>query len=149
MVWFLLYFLVAGLKAILQADAPVKHKFTGLAVFAVGAEVAKTHKLICFRCFGVFQALFHLTAGENFQRVGVQTGQKVLSCGIGIGIVKKVAVLTNFCVTAVIGIHPMDGSTLDLAAVCRVTATGVGRDPVNQEEPKGSCSYRKHLRSSS
>ena len=99
---------------------------TGGAVFAVGAEVTQTHELVGSRCLGISQRSFHLTVGEHFQTVGIQTGQIVLACGIGIGIIKQIAVLTDFRIHGGIGIHPMDGGTLDLAAISGVTAPGFG-----------------------
>ena len=120
------YCLFTGLKAVLQADGAVKYQMAGFAILAVGAEVAQTHELIGGRCLCVFQALFHLTAGENLQRVGVQAGQEVLVCGIGICIVKEVAVLTNLSLCTVVGIHPVNGSALDLPAVSGIAAPGLG-----------------------
>ena len=99
---------------------------SGSTVTAVGAEVAQTHELIAGRCLGICQGSFHLTAGQHFQRVGVQASQEILAGGIGIGIVEEVVVLTHFGVQTVVGIHPVDGGTLDLAAVGRIAAAGLG-----------------------
>ena len=64
--------------------------------------------------------------GEHLQRVGVQAGQEVLSGGIGIGVVKEVAVLADLAVHAVVGIHPVNGCALDLPAVSGIAAPAVG-----------------------
>ena len=119
-------FLLAGLEGILQADGTVEHQMLGGRVLGIGAEVAQTHELEAHGCLGVLQALLHLAAGENLQRVGVQTSQEVLAGGIGIGIVKQIAVLTHFSISAVVCVHPVNGSTLDLSAVSGIAATGFG-----------------------
>ena len=67
----------------------------GGGVLAVGAEVAQTHELIGGGRLGVLQAGFHFTAGQHFQRIGIQAGQEILAGGIGIGIVEEVGVLTD------------------------------------------------------
>ena len=95
-------------------------------ILAVRGEITQTHELEGFSCLGVCQTGFHLTAGENFQRVGIQTGQEILAGGIGIGIVKEVRILTNLGIDCGLGIYPVDGSALDLTAVSRITATGFG-----------------------
>ncbi len=96
------------------------------AVLAVRAEVAQTHKLIGCRRLGALQTLFHLTAGEHLQRLGIQTGEKILACGIRVGIVKEVGVLMHLGFTAVICIHPVDGCALNLPSVGGIAALGVG-----------------------
>ena len=119
-------FLLAGLEGVLQADGAVENQMAGSAVLAVGAEVTQTHELEAHRSLGIGQGCFHLAAGENLQGVGVQAGQIVLACGIGIGIIKQVAVLTDLCVHCGGSVNPVDGSALDLAAVGRIAAPGLG-----------------------
>ena len=119
-------YLFVGFKAVLQANGAVEYQVAGPTVLAVGAEVAQTHELVGSGSLCVLQTLFHLTAGEHFQGVGIQTSQEVLACGIGIGIVEQIAVLPYLSLCTVVGIHPVDGCTLDLAAVSGITATGIG-----------------------
>ncbi len=71
----------------------------------------------------------HLAPGENLQRMGVHAGEEILAGGIGIGIVEKVGILANLGLTAVVGIHPVDGSTLDLAAVPLTLRPSAGLPP--------------------
>ena len=96
------------------------------AVLAVGAEVAQTEELVGGGSLGVFQAGFHLAAGEHLQGVGVQAAEEVLAGGVGIGIVKQVIVLTDLGLAAVVGVHPVDGCALDLPAVGGVAPLGGG-----------------------
>ena len=58
--------------------------------------------------------------------MGVHAGKEVLSGGVGVGIVKEVIVLTDFGITAVFGVHPVDGCALDLPAIGGISATGIG-----------------------
>ena len=119
-------FLLAGLVAVLQAHRAVEDQMVRGAVLAVGAEVAQTEELVGGRSLGVFQAGFHLAAGEHLQGVGVQAAEEVLAGGVGIGIVKQVIVLTDLGLAAVVGIHPVDGCALDLPAVGGVAPLGGG-----------------------
>ena len=118
--------LFAGLEGILQADASVEDQMAGSAVPGVGAEVAQTHELEAHGSLGILQGCFYLTAGEHFQGVGVQAGQVVHTCGIGIGVIKEVGVLTDLGIHSGFRIHPVDGSTLDLPAVGGIAAPGLG-----------------------
>ena len=111
-----------GFVAVLQADGPVEHQVAGGAVLAVRAEVAQAHELIGCGGLGVFQAGFHLAAGEYFQRIRVQAGQEILAGGVGVRVVEQVGILTDLRIGAVVGIYPMDGGTLDLSAVSGVAA---------------------------
>ena len=70
--------LLSRLEGILQADGTVEHQMAGGAVLAVRAEVAQTHELIGRGRLGVPEAGLHLAAGEDFQRLLVQTDQKIL-----------------------------------------------------------------------
>ena len=81
--------LLTGLEAVLQADAAVEYQMAGCGVLAVGAEIAQTHELEAHGSLGACKACFHLTAGEDFQRVGVQAGEVILAGGIGIGIIEE------------------------------------------------------------
>ena len=118
--------LLAGLEAVLQADGPVEYQVTGSTVLAVGAEVAQTHELIGSGSLGILQAGLNLTAGENLQRIGVHAGQEILAGSIGIRIIKKIGVLADLSIGTGLGIHPMDGGTLDLPAIGGVAALGLG-----------------------
>ena len=118
--------LLAGLEGILQADASVEYQMAGCAVAAVGAEVAKSHELIGCGSLGVCQGSFRLAAGEHFQGVGVHACQEIFTCGIGIGIQEQIVILADLGIHSSLGIHPVDGSTLDLTAVSGVAATGLG-----------------------
>ncbi len=118
--------LLTGLERILQADGAVEHQMIFGRILAVGTEVAQTHELVGSGSFGIAQAGLHLTAGEDFQRVGVHASKEILASGIWIGIVKQVAVLTNLSIGTVAGIHPVNGSAFDFPAVSRITATGFG-----------------------
>ena len=101
--------LLTGLEGILQADASVEYQMLGGGVLAVGAEVAQTHELEGRRCLGAGQGSFHLAAGEDLQGVGVHAAEVILACGIGIGVVKQIAVLTDLGIHSGLGIHPVDG----------------------------------------
>ena len=118
--------LLCGLEAVLQADGTVEHQMVSGGVLGVGAEVAQTHELIGGGSLGVSERGLHLTAGENLQGMGVHAGQEVLACGVGIGIVEEIGILTDLGVGAGFGVHPMDGSALDLPAVGGIAALGVG-----------------------
>ena len=80
--------LLTGFERILQTDTSVEYQMIGAAVLAVGAEVAETHELEGIASLGILQRSFYLTAGEHFQRIGVQACQKILASCIGIGIVE-------------------------------------------------------------
>ena len=94
-------------------------------VLAVGAEVTQTHELVGGRSLGVLQGSLDFTAGEDFQRVGIQAAEVILARCIGIGIVKQVGVLTDLGIHSSGGVHPVDGSALDLAAIGGVAAPGL------------------------
>ena len=122
--WCGLTILLCGLEGILQADGTVEHQMLGGRVLGIGAEVADSHELIGRGSLSISQECLHLTAGEHFQRVGVQASQVVLVCCIGIGIVEQVGVLTDLGVHAVVCVNPMDGCALDLTAIGRITTLG-------------------------
>ena len=81
-------YLLGGLEGVLQTDGAVEHKMVGSGILAVGAEVAQTHELEGGGSLDVGQGGLQLAAGENFQRTGVQAGQIILACSIGIGVVE-------------------------------------------------------------
>ena len=87
--------LLSGLEAVLQADGAVEDQVLRGGILAVRAEVAQAHELVGFRGFGASQRGLCLAVGEHLQRVGVQAGQKILSGGIGIGVVEEVTVLAG------------------------------------------------------
>ena len=120
-----IYSLFCGFEAVLQTDGTVEDQMVSGRILGVRAEITQTHELEGGRCLGILQTGFYLTTGENLQRVGVQTGKEILTCGIGVGIVEEIVVLTNFRVTAGCGIYPMNGSALDLPAVGRIAASGI------------------------
>ena len=92
-------YLLTGLEAVLQADGAVEYQMLGGGVLAVGGKVALTHELIALAGLSADQGGFHLTAGQNLQRIRIQAGQEILAGGIGISIVEQVVVLTD------LGIH--------------------------------------------
>ena len=96
------------------------------AVLTVGAEVAQTHELEGISSLCALQALFDFAAGEHFQRVGIQASKEILACCIGIGIIKQIAVLANLSIHSGFCVHPVDGCALDLTAVSRIAAAGLG-----------------------
>ena len=99
----------------------------GSGVLGVGAEVTQTHELEGGGSLGTCQAGFYLTAGEDFQRIGVQVlHQSFHAGGVGVNSVEQVVVQTDLCVHSGLGIHPVDGSALDLAAVGGIAAPGLG-----------------------
>jgi len=120
------WYLLSGLEAVLQADGAVEDQMRRGGILAVGAEVAQTHKLEGSRCLGIFQSPFYLTTSQNFQRIGVQAGDEILACGIGIGIIKQIGILSDLCIAAVVRIYPVDGGTLNLATVSGIAALGIG-----------------------
>ena len=64
-------------------------------IFAVGAEIAKTHELVGSRCFRILQTHFDFAIGENFQRIGVQACQEILAGCIRIGPAGEQMLLTE------------------------------------------------------
>ena len=119
--------LLAGLEGILQADGAVEHQMAGSAVTAVGAEVAQTHELVAGGSLGVSQGSLDLTAGQNLQRVLVHVAQQRLhGGGVGGSCMEQVLVQANLGIHSGLGIHPVDGGTLDLAAVSGIAAAGLG-----------------------
>ena len=119
--------LFAGLEGVLQADGAVEDQVAGGAVAAVGAEVAQTHELVGSRSLGVTQGGLDLAAGQDFQGVGVHVAQQGLHAGgvRGDGI-EQVLVQPDLGIHGGLGVHPVDGGTLDLAAVGRIAAAGLG-----------------------
>ena len=108
--------LLTGFEGVLKADGTVEHQMLGGRILGVGAEVTQTHELEGCGSFGISQRSFHLTAGENFQGVGVQVLHESFHAGgIGIHGVKQVIVQTDLGVHCGLGIHPMDSRALDLA----------------------------------
>ena len=101
--------LFAGFEAVLQTHGAIEDQMAGDAVLGVGAEVTQTHELVGSGSLSVFQTLLHLTAGENLQGVGIQAGQIVLACGIGIGIVEEVGILTYLGISTVVALPPASG----------------------------------------
>ena len=69
--------LLGRLIAVLEAYTAVEHEMLSAAVLRVGAEVTQTHELVGSGGLGVLQALFYLTAGEHFQRIGIQVYSSV------------------------------------------------------------------------
>ena len=98
----------------------------GGRILSIGAEVAKAHKLECIAGLRIGQRALYLTAGEDFQRIGIQTGQEILSGGIGVRVVKQVCVLTDLSIYCGLRIHPVVGSALVLPTVSGITAPGIG-----------------------
>ena len=118
--------LLAGFEGILQTDGSVEHQMLRRRILVVGAEVAKSHELEGLSCLCILQASLYLTAGEHFQGIGIQTGQEILSGSVGVSILKEIIVLTDLCIPAGGGIHPVNGRALDLPSVGGVTTFGVG-----------------------
>ena len=141
------------LEAVLQRNAAVEHQVLSAAVAVIQAEVAHAHELerggVDTGAVGLLvelgshsgHSLFHLTAGEDLQRIGIQAVQEVLVCTIGSGIGEQVIVETNLCVQCGLCINPVDGSTLDLAAVSRVAALAFcrGRNIITLALVDGEC----------
>ena len=118
--------LFSGLEAVLQADAAVEYQMLGGRILAVGAEVTQTHELIAVTGLGILQCGFDLTSGEDLQRIGIQIlNQRFHAGSVRIGSVEQIVVQTNLCIHSSLSVDPVDGSALDLAAVGRVTATGL------------------------
>ena len=98
----------------------------GSAVLVVGAEITQTHELIAHGSLCIAQRCFHFTAGEHFQRVGIQAAEEILAGGIGISIVEQVIILAYLCIHSGGSVHPVDGRAFDFAAIGRIATLGVG-----------------------
>ena len=97
----------------------------GGAVLVVRCKVAETEELEAVGSGAVLERLFHLAAGENFERVGVQAVDEVLAGGVRFGIGEEHIVEPDLGVGAVVRVHPVDRSA-HLAPVGRVAAAGLG-----------------------
>lgn len=60
------------LEGILERDGAVEYEMAGGTVLVVRRKVAETEELEAVGRRAVLERLFHLAAGENFERVGVQ-----------------------------------------------------------------------------
>lgn len=98
----------------------------GGRVLAVNAEIAHTQELELCRSNCVFKHFLNLAAVEHFKRVGVHALDVIFIGGIGILVAEQIAVKPYLSVGAIVRIDPMDGRTLDLAAVSRIAATALG-----------------------
>ena len=132
-------FLFSRLEAVLEQDAAVEDQMVCAAVAGVHAEIAYAHELEArrgLRCaafsFGVvFLCLFDkrrfdLAAGQNRQGIRVQAVEEVFVRAVGLRVGEEVFVQTNLGVNGSLAVNPVNGCALDLAAVGRVAAAGIG-----------------------
>ena len=119
-------------EAVLQRHSPVEDQVTGGRVPVVQAEVALPHELEALGIFAALrhgdlgQALFHLAALEDLETVGVQAVQEVLVRPVRLRIGEEIIIEPHLRVGAVVGVHPVDGGALDLAAVGGIAAAALG-----------------------
>ena len=76
----------------------------GSAVLVVGGKVAQPQELEAIRRGAVPERLFHLAAGENFERVGVQAVDEVLAGRVRLGVGEEHIVEPHLGVGAVGGV---------------------------------------------
>ena len=95
-------------------------------ILVIGTEIAKPHKLIGRWCLCFFQTCLHFAACQDFKRIGVQTSEKIFSCGIGVGIVEQIAVLPDFCIAAIVCVNPVNGCAFNFSSVRGIAALGFG-----------------------
>ena len=78
-------------KGVLERDGTVEYEMAGGAVLVVGGKVAETQELEAIRRGAVLERLFHLAAGEHFERIGVQAVDEVLAGASGSGSEKSIS----------------------------------------------------------
>lgn len=91
------------------------------AVFAVRAFAFGVVFLCLFDKRG-----FDLAAGQNRQGIRVQTVEEVFVRAVGLRVGEEVFVQTNLGINGSLAVNPVNGCALDLAAVGRVAAAGIG-----------------------
>ena len=79
-------------KAVLQRDGAVEYQPSRSRIHVVHTEVAQPQELEGRRRLGSGQEGLGLAAGEDFQRGGIETVEKILIPGVGIGIQEKAVV---------------------------------------------------------
>ncbi len=80
------------------------------------------HKLEAILRFWLRQTGLHLAVNEDLQRARIQAFQEILLPGVGSLVSKQIIVKSDLCVQGGGGVHPVEGSPLDLSPVRRVTS---------------------------
>ena len=127
------------LKAVFQQDTAVKDEVVCRAVLIVHAEVSDAHELIagsrpcaaafalCIKLLCVFnQSGFDLAALQHRQRFRIDAVKEVFIGAVRLRIGEEILIQTDFRIDAGGSINPVNGSTLDLAPVGRISAATVG-----------------------